>query len=115
MSEGAKVGMGQLSQEMTQNFYWGECIDNGDPLMLGRVRVRPLIKDIEQIIKSAEKKGFSETSKTPEKNGPWSDLDPLVYLSFLPFFINQVPKIGERVMILYFYRKRTTGKNKFYM
>jgi len=115
MSEGAKVGMGQLSQEMTQNFYWGECIDNGDPLMLGRVRVRPLIKDIEQIIKSAEKKGFSETSKTPEKNGPWSDLDPLVYLSFLPFFINQVPKIGERVMILYFNRKRTTGKNKFYM
>ena len=115
MSDGSKINMSQMTQEMSQNFYWGECIDNQDPLMLGRVRVRPLAKFIDEIIKSAEKKGFSETSKTPEKNGPWSDLDPLVYLSFLPFFINQSPKIGERVMILYFDRKRTTGRNKFYM
>jgi len=112
MSDGFKQ---EMTQEMSQNFYWGECVNNDDPLMLGRVRVRPLIKNINQILKSAEKKGFSETSKTPEKNGPWSDLDPLIHLSFLPFFINQVPKIGERVMIFYFDRKRTTGKNKFYM
>jgi hypothetical protein len=112
MSDGFKENM---SQEMSQNFYWGECIDSEDPLMLGRVRVRPLIKNIDQILKSAEKNGFSETSKTPEKNGPWSDLDPLIYLSFLPYFVNQVPKNGERVMIIYFDLKRTTGKNKFYM
>ncbi len=112
MSDGFKQNM---TQEMSQNFYWGECVNNDDPLMLGRARIRPLIKNIDQVLKSAEKKGFSETSKTPEKNGPWSDLDPLIHLSFLPFFINQVPKIGERVMIFYFDRKRTTGRNKFYM
>ena len=70
MSKIDKIGMGDIPQEMSQNFYWGECVNNVDPLMLGRVRVRPLVKNIDQIIKSAEKKGFSEDSKTPEKNGP---------------------------------------------
>ena len=56
MSDGFKQNM---TQEMSQNFYWGECVNNEDPLMLGRVRVRPLIKNIDQILKSAEKKGFS--------------------------------------------------------
>lgn len=115
MSKIERIGLGDVPQEMSQNFYWGECVNNVDPLMLGRVRVRPLVKNIDQIIKSAEKKGFSEDSKTPEKNGPWSDKDPLIHLSFLPYFINQVPQIGERVMIFYFDRKRTTGRNKFYM
>jgi len=115
MSDNKKIGSGELSQEMSQNFYWGECVNSDDPLMLGRARIRPLIKNIDQMLKSAEKKGFSEDSKTPEKNGPWSDKDPLVHLSFLPYFINQSPKVGERVMIFYFDRKRTTGRNKFYM
>lgn len=103
-----------FSQDMTQNFYWGVCSDNQDPLMLGRVRVKPLIKNIDQVTKSAEKNGFKPYS-TSEKDGPWSSKDPFIFLPFLPYFINQVPKKNERVMILYFDRKRTTGRNKFYM
>ena len=115
MSGNERIGLSEVPQEMSQNFYWGECVSSDDPLMLGRSRIRPLIKNIDQMLKNAEKKGFSEDSKTPEKNGPWSDKDPLIHLSFLPFFINQSPKAGERVMIFYFDRKRTTGRNKFYM
>jgi hypothetical protein len=106
---------GDFSQDMTQNFYWGVCIDNEDPLMLGRARVKPVnLKNLDQVEKAAKEKGFDEKSEN-EKNGKWSPLDPFVYLPFLPYFINQIPKPQERVMIFFFDRKRTTGRNKFYM
>jgi hypothetical protein len=50
MSKIDKIGMADIPQEMSQNFYWGECVNNVDPLMLGRVRVRPLIKNIDEIL-----------------------------------------------------------------
>ena len=104
-----------FSQDMTQNFYWGVCVDNQDPLMLGRARVKPVnLKNLDQVEKAAKQKGFDENSQN-EKNGKWSQLDPFVYLPFLPYFINQIPKPQERVMIFFFDRKRTTGRNKFYM
>jgi len=114
MSKNTPISFENFSREMTQNFFWGVCVDSSDPLMLGRARIKPLDKNIEQVIKSAQKNGFDENS-TSEKNGPWSDKDPFIYLSFLPFFINQVPKVDERVMLFYFDRKRMTGRNKFYM
>ena len=104
-----------FSQDMTQNFYWGVCVDNEDPLMLGRARVKPVnTKNIEQVEKSAKSDGWDPKSSN-EKNGNWSPKDPWVHLPFLPYFINQVPKPEERVMIFYFDRKRSTGRNKFYM
>ena len=114
MSKGEILQVDSFSQDMTRNFYWGVCVDNEDPLMIGRVRVKPLIKNVDQVEKSAIKKGFKPDSTSPT-DGPWSPKDPYVYLAFLPYFINQVPKPTERVMILYFDRKRTTGRNKFYM
>jgi hypothetical protein len=96
-----------------QQIFYGTCIDNDDPLMLGRIRVEPIIQNIT----AAEKTnlGFDENSKTPEKNGPWSNLDPFIYLPFLPYFVNQVPKKGENVMLFYYNVNSKTTKNKFYM
>ncbi len=102
-----------FSPDMTQNIYFGVCLDNNDPLMLGRVRVAPINEDYDQ--RKTSVKGFDENSKTPFKNGPWSPKDPFIFLPLLPYFINQVPKVGENVMIFYFDRKRKSGKNKFYM
>jgi hypothetical protein len=102
-----------FSSDMTQNIYFGVCLDNQDPLMLGRIRVAPINEDFDQ--RKTSVKGFDEDSKTPFKNGPWSPKDPFIFLPFLPYYINQVPKPNESVMLFYFDRKRRTGKNKFYM
>jgi hypothetical protein len=96
-----------------QQIFFGVCIDSSDPLMLGRIRVEPIIQNITAADKT--NKGFDENSKTPEKNGPWSDLDPYIYLPLLPYFVNQVPKPGENVMLFYYNTNSMSTKNKFYM
>lgn len=102
----------QFSFDMTQNIFWGECISSDDPLMLGRVRVAPLNENFGQREKSA--KGYDPFG-SPNKNGPWSDKDPFIFLPYLPFFINQIPQPKERVMLFYFDRRKRSGRNKFYM
>jgi len=96
-----------------QQIFYGTCIANDDPLMLGRIRVEPVIQNIAAIEKSNN--GFNESSKDPNKNGPWSDLDPFVYLPLLPYFVNQVPQVGESVMLFYYNKISQTDRNKYYM
>lgn len=96
-----------------QLIFFGTCVDAEDPLMLGRIRVEPINQNIEAINNSV--KGFDENSTDPNKNGPWSTLDPYIYLPFLPYFVNQVPKKGENVMLFYYNKNSQTDKNKFYM
>jgi hypothetical protein len=96
----------------SQNIFFGVCVDNNDPLMLGRIRIYPTQLNIDETIKSVD--NFDENSSTPNTNGPWSDLDPFIYLPLLPYFINQVPKKGEYVMLFYFNNKNQVGRNKFY-
>jgi hypothetical protein len=102
----------QFSLDLTQNIFWGECISSDDPLMLGRVRVAPLNENFGQRENSA--KGYDPFG-SPNKNGPWSDKDPFIFLPYLPFFINQIPQPKERVMLFYFDRRKRSGRNKFYM
>ena len=97
----------------TQVFFEGRVVDNQDPLMLGRIRVKPA-NDVEQeLIKSS--KGFKENSPTPDENGPWSYIDPFVFIPLLPYYINTVPKIDEYVNLFFQYRSARTSKNKFYV
>ena len=96
-----------------QLIFFGTCINVKDPLMLGRIRVQPINQNIEAINNSS--KGFDEKSSDPNKNGPWSPLDPYIYLPLLPYFVNQVPKEGENVMLFYYNKNSQTDKNKFYM
>ena len=96
-----------------QQIFFGTCISSDDPLMLGRIRV-----DADTLNQSALDKsspGFDENSTDPNKNGPWSDLDPFLYLPLLPYFINQVPKKGEKVMLFYYNTNTKTDRNRFYM
>lgn len=69
-------------------FKYLKCIDNSDPLRIGRIRAL----DVE----------LKEVDKTVEdsKLVPWSVDDPHVYKSFLPYHINVIPRVDE--MIFYF-------------
>lgn len=96
-----------------QQIFFGTCIDNEDPLMLGRVRVEPEM--LNQGALQASSRTFDPNSTDPNKNGPWSDVDPFIHLPLLPYFVNQVPKVGEKVMIFYYNNTMKTGRNKFYM
>jgi len=96
-----------------QQIFFGTCLGSDDPLMLGRVRVLPETMNEASLANSNSK--FDEYSTDPNKNGPWSDVDPFVYLPLLPYFVNQVPKKGEKVMLFYYNTNTKTGRNKFYM
>lgn len=96
-----------------QQIFFGTCIDSDDPLMLGRVRVEAETMNITALQNSNSK--FDPNSTDPNKNGPWSDVDPFIYLPLLPYFVNQVPKKGEKVMLFYYNTNTKTGRNKFYM
>jgi hypothetical protein len=79
-----------------QQIFFGKCISNDDPLMLGRIRVEP--ETINQTALQNSNPKFDPNSNDPNKNGPWSDFDPFIYLPLLPYFVNQVPKVGEKVI-----------------
>jgi hypothetical protein len=112
MSEETKQTPRDLPFDITQNFFFGRCLDANDPLMLGRIRAVSTTDNYEQRIQSAV--GFDQFG-TFEKNGPWSDKDPFIFLSYLPYFINQVPQENEMVMLFYFDARNRSGRNKFYM
>jgi len=96
----------------TQIIYFGTCIGNEDPQMLGRIRVLPF-NDVEQAVLDANPK-FKKNSKSLS-NGPWSDIDPFLFNPLLPYFINQVPQVGERVKLFYFNTESKYGRNKYYL
>jgi hypothetical protein len=80
--------------------------------MLGRIRCKPIQENIQAM--EGAKQGFDENSKNT-LNGPWGEKDPFIFLPFLPYFVNQVPKVDETVMIIYFNNKLTKGRNRFYL
>ena len=90
-------------QELPQNFrqiiYPGLVVDNEDPLMLGRIRVFPENQNVQDMAQSVS--GFDENSQNPEKNGPWSPLDPFIFLPLLPYYLNIVPQVDEYVHLIY--------------
>jgi hypothetical protein len=107
------VNIQDLPQNFRQIIYPGKVVDNNDPLMLGRVRVFPENQNVQDTIRSVE--GFDPNSPNPEKNGPWSSLDPFIFLPLLPYYINVVPQIDEYVHIIYANPSQITLPNKFYV
>ena len=103
----------RLTIRRNPKYFYGICVANDDPLMLGRVRIYPDQQMIDEVIRSVD--GFNEDSSTPEVDGPWSILDPFVYLPLLPYFINQIPQEGEYATLFYFNNKKQMGRNKYYM
>jgi len=101
-----------MELELYQNFFYGECQDNEDPLMLGRIRLND-ITDNQQARENASNQ-FNPNSKNTE-NGLWSNKDPFVALPLLPYFINQIPKPTERVIIFYYNNNKKTIRDKYYV
>ena len=79
----------------------GKVLDNVDPLMLGRIRVLPKIDNQQQ--------------NEPTDKEKWTNLDPFVCLPLIPYYVSQVPKVGEYVHIMYSTRSETKDQNKFYI
>lgn len=95
-----------MDNSASQIFFQGVVYDTQDPLLLGRLRVVPLNKDYDAIIKSIE--------NWNEKTDVWTSKDPLIFLPLLPFFLNINPKVGELVNIFY-QNKNFPYTNQYYI
>ena len=91
-----------------QIIYKGECIDNNDPMRLGRIRAILKTENTEDREKANENLG-KQTYRE------WDDRDPFVFKPLLPFFINTPPKVNEYVHLFYNNIKRKGDKDKFYI
>lgn len=88
--------------------YYGEVIDNKDPLNLGRIRCYPKNWQIQSY-----ERGLP-TGELENSNDKWTLNDPFLVYPLLPIFFYQVPKEKEFVHVI-FYDKDRTENNKFYI
>ena len=77
-----------LGIKSSSAYGFAECIDNADPLRIGRIRALPISPN--------------SKDKTLDNGNiaPWSTEDPHIYLSMIPYHINVVPMKGELVMVM---------------
>lgn len=87
-----------LQDASRRNLYYGKVIDNLDPLMLGRIRAEIIIKNQQDIELSVPNTTVKKSGDNVKK---WSENDPFVVYPLLPYFLYQVPKVGELVQIMY--------------
>ena len=88
----------------------GKVLDNVDPLMLGRVRIEPQTKLENQSVPT-------KPDGSPKSVGDyaWTSEDPFIFIPLLPYYVNQVPEVGEYVNIIYSTRVEPLSNNKFYV
>lgn len=89
----------------------GTVIDDQDPFMLGRIRASGNTDNIQSLLEGIPGAN-PQTGDVPETI-KWTQKDPLMFLPFLPFFISQVPKVGENIGIIY-QNPRIQYSNQFY-
>tara|TARA_R110001583_G_scaffold53075_1_gene164143 strand:- start:2212 stop:3861 length:1650 start_codon:yes stop_codon:yes gene_type:complete len=77
-----------LGIKTSSTYGFAECIDNADPLRIGRIRALPLSPN------------STDKTLTDKEVAPWSTSDPHIYLSMIPYHINVVPMKGELVMVM---------------
>jgi hypothetical protein len=77
------------------------CIDNEDPLRLGRIRVKFLSENNPDL----ESGNYIE----------WSQTDPFLVLPLMPFFIQVSPKKDDYVHIIYSNPEYKNSTNRFYI
>jgi len=87
--------------------YVGECIDNIDPMGLGRIRAVLKTENT-----ADREKSVADTVGVTEK---WTSRDPFVIRPLLPVFINTTPKNGEFVHLIYSNSDDKSNKDKFYI
>lgn len=90
----------------------GTVVDDQDPYMLGRIRASGTTDDIQSLLAAIP--GADPLTGNVPDDIKWTTKDPLLYLPFLPFFISQVPKVGENIAIIY-QNPRIQYQNQFYV
>lgn len=80
---------------MKNILYQCQVLSVDDPLMLGRIRGRRLIDNYNDIINSISDPPWNE-----EKDA-WTSRDPFVFQPLLPYYLYQVPKPDEMVLVIY--------------
>lgn len=98
----------------------GKCIDNEDPLVLGRIRAIPETDNYQEIIAGIPTNCaiYDPTNKEKiidiKEECKWTIDDPFMFLPLLPFFINSSPKKNEYVHIV-FANKDYKYQSQFYI
>ena len=90
----------------------GTVVDDQDPFMLGRIRASGTTDDIQSLL-AAIPGSNPETGEVPA-DIKWTPKDPLLFLPLLPYFVSQVPKVGENIQIIY-QNPRVQYQNQFYI
>lgn len=87
-------------------FWFATVIDNIDPLMLNRVRVRfdtlnniSIINSVPATYKNKKTLMDDNSDLMPEFR--WSEIDPFVLLPLIPLFVKTTPKINETVNVFW--------------
>ena len=95
---------------MADNSIFFQCkvLDTEDPMMLGRIRGIRLIDNLDDILK-----GVTDPPWNEEKD-IWTQRDPLVFNTLLPYFVYQVPKVDELVQVI-FMNKDFKYQNQYYV
>lgn len=88
----------------------GLVLNNTDPLMLGRIRIEPKTKLENQSVPTKP-----DGSPKSVSDYAWTSEDPFIFIPLLPYYINQIPEVGEYVNIIYSTRDEPLSSNKFYI
>lgn len=91
-----------------QIIYKGQCIDNNDPMRLGRIRA--ILRTENTQDRETANENFGKQTYVE-----WGEKDPFLFKPLLPFFINTPPKINEYIHLFYNNIKRKGDKDKFYI
>ena len=87
--------------------YIGECIDNNDPMGLGRIRA------VLKTENTADREiSVNDSIGVIEK---WTSKDPFVVRPLLPLFIHTSPKKTEYVHLFYSNPDDKANRDKFYV
>ena len=91
-----------------QIFFYETVYDNQDPSMLGRIRIIPgEFSSYDDMV--------SSVPNWDEKNDPWGSRDPGLVWPLLPYFIQQVPNINEKVQIVHENKQFKRSSNSYYL
>lgn len=91
-----------MQEKYRRIFFRGQCIDNDDPLRLGRIRAIPKTENNDNIEKANE---YVE----------WDYNDPFLYLPLIPTFNYSPPKIDEYVHLIYSDLDKKQSNDRFYI
>jgi len=100
--------------ENSRILFQAEVLDNKDPMMLGRVRAKLTSTPITMGDGSSD---IINSIKAPiwnQEKDIWTSRDPFVFQPLIPYFMYQVPKKGEFILIVYL-NKDFTGQNQYYV